>query len=68
MKKFFKFMIKLLAVATAVMAAIYFVRTYLMANDTKEFVDDFDDLDFELDNDLKAPEREYVDITPEKSE
>ena len=64
MKKFFKFLLGLTAVAAAVGGVLYFLKNILM----KDYLDDYDDDDF--DNDLyeeESDERDYVNITPESS-
>lgn len=64
MKKFFKFLLGLTAVAAAVGGVLYFLKNILM----KDYLDDYDDDDF--DNDLyeeEGDERDYVNITPESS-
>lgn len=64
MKKFCKFLLGLTAVAAAVGGILYFLKNILM----KDYLDDFDDDDF--DNDLYEEEnddRDYVNITPDTS-
>lgn len=64
MKKFCKFLLGLTAVAAAVGGILYFLKNILM----KDYLDDFDDDDF--DNDLYEEEnddRDYVTITPDAS-
>lgn len=64
MKKFFKFLLGLTAVAAAVGGVLYFLKNVLM----KDYLDDYDDDDF--DNDLydeDDDERDYVTITPDNS-
>lgn len=62
MKKFFKFLLGVTAVAAAVGGVLYFLKNVLM----KDYLDDYDDDDF--DNDLydeNDDERDYVTITPD---
>jgi len=62
MKKFFKFLLGLATVAAAVGGILYFLKNVLM----KDYLDDYDDDDF--DNDLyeeDEDDRDYVTITPE---
>lgn len=64
MKKFFKFLLGLTAVAAAVGGVLYFLKNVLM----KDYLDDYDDDDF--DNDLydeSDDERDYVTITPDSA-
>lgn len=64
MKKFLKFFLGLSAVVAAVAGILYFFKNILM----KDYLDDYDDDDF--DNDLYEEEdedRDYVTITPDKS-
>ncbi len=64
MKKFLKFSLGLSAVVAAVAGILYFFKNILM----KDYLDDYDDDDF--DNDLYEEEdedRDYVTITPDKS-
>ena len=64
MKKFFKFLLGLAAVAAAVGGILYFLKNILM----KDYLEDFDDDDF--DNDLYEEDdsdRDYVTITPDSS-
>lgn len=63
MKKFGKFILGLTAVAAAVAGVAYFLKNILM----KDYLDDYDDDDF--DNDLYDDEddRDYVTITPDNS-
>lgn len=64
MKKFFKFLFGLAAVAAAVGGILYFLKNVLM----KDYLEDYDDDDF--DNDLYEEEdedRDYVTITPESA-
>lgn len=62
MKKFFKFLLGLTAVAAAVGGVLYFLKNVLM----KDYLDDYDDDDF--DNDLydeNDDDRDYVTIKPD---
>lgn len=64
MKKFCKFLLGLAAVAAAAGGILYFLKNILM----KDYLDDFDDDDF--DNDLyeeEGDDRDYVKITPDSS-
>lgn len=64
MKKFLKFFLGLSAVVAAVAGILYFFKNILM----KDYLDDYDDDDF--DNDLYEEEdedRDYVTITPDKN-
>ena len=63
MKKYLKFFLGLSAIVAAVAGILYFFKNILM----KDYLDDYDDDDF--DNDLYEEEdedRDYVTITPEK--
>lgn len=64
MAKWFKKLLGLAAIGTAVAGLIY----YFKKNDTcedDEFSEDFEDEDFDLDSDLKpVSDREYVPLTP----
>lgn len=63
MKKFIKFLLSLTAVAAAIAGVLYFFKNILM----KDYLDDYDDDDF--DNDLydeEEEDRDYVTLTPEK--
>lgn len=66
MKKFIKFLLGLTAVAAAVGGILYFLKNILM----KDYLDDYDDDDF--DNDLYDEDddenRDYVTLTPDKEE
>ncbi len=65
MKKFFKFLLCLSAIAAAAGGVLYFLKNVLM----KDYLDDYDDDDF--DNDLyeeEDEERDYVTITPDSTE
>ena len=65
MKKFFKFLLGLTAVAAATGGILYFLKNVLM----KDYLDDYDDDDF--DNDLYDEEdddRDYVTLNPENTE
>lgn len=62
MKKFCKFLLGLAAIAAAAGGILYFLKNILM----KDYLDDFDDDDF--DNDLyeeESDDRDYVNITPD---
>lgn len=62
MKKFFKFLLGLTAVVAAVGGVLYFLKNVLM----KDYLDDYDDDDF--DNDLydeNDDDRDYVTIKPD---
>lgn len=63
MKKLFKFLLGLAAVAAAIGGILYFFKNILM----KDYLDDYDDEDF--DNDLYDEEddddRDYVTLTPD---
>lgn len=64
MKKFCKFLLGLAAIAAAAGGILYFLKNILM----KDYLDDFDDDDF--DNDLyeeESDDRDYVKITPDAS-
>lgn len=64
MKKFLKFLLGLTAVAAATGGILYFLKNVLM----KDYLDDYDDDDF--DNDLYDEEdedRDYVTLNPETS-
>lgn len=64
MKKFLKFLLGLTAVAAATGGILYFLKNVLM----KDYLDDYDDDDF--DNDLYEEEdedRDYVTLNPETS-
>lgn len=68
MKKFLKFITKAIALAGLATAAAYAIKKLFIDNGDDEFVDDYTDLDYELDGDLQpVPEREYVSITPDTS-
>ncbi|HIW20480.1 MAG TPA: hypothetical protein H9887_00430 [Candidatus Dorea intestinavium] len=68
MKKFLKFITKAIALAGLVTGAAYAVKKLFIDNGDDEFVDDYTDLDYELDGDLQpVTEREYVSITPDAS-
>ena len=63
MKKFVKFLLGLAAVAAAVGGILYFLRNVLM----KDYLDDYDDDDF--DNDLydeDDDDRDYVTLSPDE--
>lgn len=65
MKKFFKFLLGLTAVAAATGGILYFLKNVLM----KDYLDDYDDDDF--DNDLydeDDEDRDYVTLNPETEE
>ena len=63
MKKFIKFLLGLTAVAAAVGGILYFLKNVLM----KDYLDDYDDDDF--DNDLYEEDdddnRDYVTLNPD---
>ncbi len=63
MKKLLKFLLGLTAVAAAVAGVLYFFKNILM----KDYLDDYDDDDF--DNDLYEEEdeddRDYVTLSPD---
>ena len=63
MKKFIKFLLGLTAIAAAVGGILYFLKNVLM----KDYLDDYDDDDF--DNDLYEEDddddRDYVTLTPD---
>ncbi len=61
MKRFFKFLLGLAVVAAAITGFLYFLKNILM----KDYLEDFDDDDF--DNDLYDDERDYVTLTPDSS-
>lgn len=63
MKKFIKFLLGLAAVAAAVGGILYFLKNVLM----KDYLDDYDDDDF--DNDLydeDDDDRDYVTLSPDE--
>ena len=63
MKKFVKFLLVLTAVAAAVGGILYFLKNVLM----KDYLDDYDDDDF--DNDLydeDDDDRDYVTLSPDE--
>ena len=63
MKKFVKFRLGLTAVAAAVGGILYFLKNVLM----KDYLDDYDDDDF--DNDLydeDDDDRDYVTLSPDE--
>ena len=63
MKKFVKFLLCLTAVAAAVGGILYFLKNVLM----KDYLDDYDDDDF--DNDLydeDDDDRDYVTLSPDE--
>ena len=63
MKKFVKFLLGLAAVAAAVGGILYFLKNVLM----KDYLDDYDDDDF--DNDLydeDDDDRDYVTLSPDE--
>ncbi len=64
MKKLIKFLLGLTAVAAAVGGILYFMKNILM----KDYLDDYDDDDF--DNDLYEEEdeedRDYVTLSPDQ--
>lgn len=63
MKKFVKFLLSLTAVAAAVGGILYFLKNVLM----KDYLDDYDDDDF--DNDLydeDDDDRDYVTLSPDE--
>ena len=63
MKKFVKFLLGLTAVAAAVGGILYFLKNVLM----KDYLDDYDDDDF--DNDLydeDDDDRDYVTLSPDE--
>ncbi|MCI5731352.1 MAG: hypothetical protein MR304_07400 [Eubacterium sp.] len=64
MKKFIKFLLGLTAVAAAVGGILYFLKNVLM----KDYLDDYDDDDF--DNDLyeEDDDRDYVTLTPDSED
>ena len=66
MKKLLKFLLGLTAVAAAVGGILYFLKNILM----KDYLDDYDDDDF--DNDLYDEEdeddRDYVTLNPDQEE
>lgn len=64
MKKFFKFLLGLTAVAAAVGGILYFLKNVLM----KDYLDDYDDDDF--DNDLydEEDDRDYVTLSSDGKE
>lgn len=62
MKKVLKFLLGLAAIGAAIAGILYFVKNILM----KDYLDDYDDDDF--DNDLydeDDDERDYVTLTPD---
>lgn len=61
MKKFIKFLLGAATVAAAIAGILYFVKNVLM----KDYLDDYDDEDF--DNDLydEEEDRDYVTLTPD---
>lgn len=61
MKKFIKFLVGAVAVAAAIAGILYFVKNVIM----KDYLDDYDDEDF--DNDLydEEDDRDYVTLTPD---
>lgn len=61
MKKFFKFLLGVAATVATIGAALYFLKNILM----KDYVDDYDDDDF--DNDLYEEEDEEDDVFSEMS-
>lgn len=63
MKKFFKFLLGLAAVAATVGGILYFVKNLLLKDYLDDYDDDFDNDLYEEDND----ERDYVTITPDAS-
>ncbi|MCR5691342.1 MAG: hypothetical protein K6G62_03900 [Eubacterium sp.] len=62
MKKFLKVLLGLVVFAAAVAGVIYFIKNVLM----KDYLEDYDDDDF--DNDLydDGEDRDYVTLTPEE--
>ena len=64
MKKFLKFLLGLTAVAAAAGGILYFLKNVLM----KDYLDDYDDDDF--DNDLydEEDDRDYVTLSPDDRE
>ena len=64
MKKFIKFLLGLTAIAAAVGGILYFLKNVLM----KDYLDDYDDDDF--DNDLyeEDDDRDYVTLTPDSED
>ena len=61
MKKFFKFLLALIAIGAVVAGGIYLVKNVLM----KDYLDDYDDDDFDndlYDEDDDDDDREYVTI------
>lgn len=64
MKKFIKFLLGLTAVAAAVGGILYFLKNVLM----KDYLDDYDDDDF--DNDLyeEDDDRDYVTLTQDSED
>ncbi|MCP1101215.1 hypothetical protein M2454_000394 [Aequitasia blattaphilus] len=64
MKKFISFCLKLLVIMTVIAGVVYVIKTYFSSDDEDEFVDDYKDLDFRLDEDLKdVNDREYVTLS-----
>ena len=66
MKKFMKFMLWLVAICGAVAVAMYFIKNILM----KDYMDDYDDEDFDNDfyDDDDAEDRGYVTINSSEDE
>lgn len=61
MKKFIKFLLGAATIAATIAGIVYFVKNVLM----KDYLDDYDDEDF--DNDLydEEDDRDYVTLTPD---
>lgn len=67
MSKFFKKILGIAAVGTAVAGAVYYFKKNQVTDE--DFEDEFEDEDFDLDNDLKpVADREYVSLTPKSEE
>lgn len=67
MSKFFKKILGVAAIGTAVAGAIYYFKKNQESDE--DFEDEFEDEDFDLDNDLKpVTDREYVSLTPKSKE
>ena len=63
MKKFVKFLLGLTAVAAAVGGILYFLKNVLM----KDYLDDYDDDDFDNDHyDEDDDDRDYVTLSPDE--
>ena len=63
MAKWLKKLLGLAAIGGAIAGLVYYFKKVNICDDDDDFVDDFEDEDFDLDNDLKpVSDREYVPL------